>query len=413
MRPAPAFDKAKSETVQGASRMDEVATELAVERHFGLDWLRIAAFLLLILNHIGMYFAPAEWLVKAPVEVRGVIWPLLAMQPWRLPLLFAVSGFASFHLLAKSDGALPFLRARSARLLLPLAFGLVVLVPPQTWVSMVGTHGYRHGLGHFWLVDWPEFGTVNGVSLPRTEHLWFIAYLWTYTAALCLLLAAPPAWRVRAGALTAHFLARPSLLILPMAGLLLLRVVVLFTVPEIKGVLHDWSSDLIYLPIFLFGFALAANPGHWPLVLRLRRPAIAAAAAALLVLVAVELAFPAARTHLAQAADRAASLLMAWSMVVVLLGLAHQWLRRDHPWRRTLSEAVFPLYLVHQTIIVLVGWRLRDSGLDALPAFLILVAATLAGGWAFYAVGRRIAWLRPWIGLSAVPPRAPRRLQPA
>ncbi|MGZ8283517.1 MAG: acyltransferase family protein, partial [Allosphingosinicella sp.] len=320
----------------------------------------------------------------------------------------------SYALLVKSGGLFPFLRARSTRLLLPLAFGLLVLVPPQSWVAMVGNHGYREGLGHFWLVDWLRFGPLLGVTLPRTEHLWFIAYLWTYTAALCLvLLAAPPAWRARAGALAAFLLARPRLLILPLAGLLLLRVVLLFTVPETKGVLHDWTSDLTYLPIFLFGFALAATPSLWPAILRLRRPAIAAAAVSLLVLVAVELGWPGERPHLAQAADRDASLLMAWSMVVLLLGVAHQWLRSDHRWRRPLSEAIFPVYLVHQTIIVLVGWRLRDSGLDALPAFLILAAATVAGGWAFYAIGRRIAWLRPFVGLSVAPRPSRRPFRPA
>jgi membrane protein DedA with SNARE-associated domain len=65
-----------------------------------------------------------------------------------------------------------------------------------------------------------------------------------------------------------------------------------------------------------------------------------------------------------------------------------------------LAEAVFPFYIVHQTIIVVVGWWLLQGRVAALPAFLILVAATVGGCWAFYLGGRRIDWLRPLIGLQ-------------
>jgi glucans biosynthesis protein C len=90
-------------------------------------------------------------------------------------------------------------------------------------------------------------------------------------------------------------------------------------------------------------------------------------------------------------------------MIVALIGLADSYLNRDHPWRRVLTEAVFPFYLIHQTIIVGVeGWLLH-FGLPRAAEFAILLVATLGGCWIFYAVGREIGWLRPLIGLR---PRA-------
>jgi membrane protein DedA with SNARE-associated domain len=65
-----------------------------------------------------------------------------------------------------------------------------------------------------------------------------------------------------------------------------------------------------------------------------------------------------------------------------------------------LAEAVFPFYIIHQTIIVVVGWYLLGAGVAALPSFLILLAATVTGCWLFYAIGRSIGWLRPLIGLQ-------------
>src|SRR3546814_17330307 len=65
-----------------------------------------------------------------------------------------------------------------------------------------------------------------------------------------------------------------------------------------------------------------------------------------------------------------------------------------------LAEAVFPFYIIHQTIIVVVGWYLLQAGVAALPAFLILLVATALGCWLFYAIERRIGWLWPLIGLQ-------------
>ena len=87
-------------------------------------------------------------------------------------------------------------------------------------------------------------------------------------------------------------------------------------------------------------------------------------------------------------------------MIVALLGIADRFWNRDHPWRAMLAEAVFPFYIVHQTIIVVVGWWLLPARIGALPSFLILSAATVIGCWLFYAIGRSIGWLRSLIGLQ-------------
>jgi peptidoglycan/LPS O-acetylase OafA/YrhL len=130
-------------------------------------------------------------------------------------------------------------------------------------------------------------------------------------------------------------------------------------------------------------------------------------------LAVIQFLYPGDRPHLAQALDRDASLIMAWSMILVMLGVAHQWLRFDHPWRARLSEAVFPFYLIHQTIIVVLGFWLRETGLSNGAMFAILVAATFGGCWLFYSTGRRIGWLRPLIGLASAPRASASALQPA
>ena len=95
----------------------------------------------------------------------------------------------------------------------------------------------------------------------------------------------------------------------------------------------------------------------------------------------------------------AAHAIQGWCAIIALIGVAERFWNRDHSWRKTLTEAVFPFYIVHQTVIVGVEWVLLGQHLPAGEEFAILVVATIAGCWAFYLLGREIGWLRPLIGL--------------
>ena len=134
-----------------------------MERHYGMDWLRIGAFALLIFYHIGMVFVPWDFHIKTAQPMDWVEIPMLLTNPWRLTLLFVVSGYASRALLSKSTGISGFLKNRTSRLLIPLIFGMAVIVPPQTWVELVGKHGY--GQSYFWFLahDYFRFGKLDGV----------------------------------------------------------------------------------------------------------------------------------------------------------------------------------------------------------------------------------------------------------
>ena len=104
-------------------------------RLYFLDWLRIAAFGMLILYHVGMYYVSWDWHVKSP-DAGPALEPWMRMSsPWRLSLLFLVSGAATSLMLLRGAGA-AFMRSRTKRLLLPLLFGMLVIVPPQPYFEV-------------------------------------------------------------------------------------------------------------------------------------------------------------------------------------------------------------------------------------------------------------------------------------
>ena len=375
---------------------------MTATRHYGMDWLRIGAFGLLILYHIGMYFVPWDWHVKIAQPLDWVAIPMLATNSWRLALLFLVSGYASAALFAKLGGSGAFARSRSARLLIPLLFGMIVIIPPQPWIELVGQHGYPDGFLHFWLHDYFGFHKLAGIDLPTWQHLWFVVYLWFYTMLAALLLAlVPVAVRARIADGAARLLNGWGLLVWPMTIWLLIYA--LFPDhDETHALFNDGPSHLHYLTAFFVGWLLRVRPALFEAVARWWRVAMVLAVVAFVPIAWVEWTWPGNMIapdwvflpyHVARQVN-------GWMAIVALVGIADAWWNHDHPRRAMLAEAVFPFYIIHQTIIVVVGWYLLQGQAGALPSFLILIAATTLGCWLFYAIGRTIGWLRPLIGLQ-------------
>ena len=125
----------------------------AMERRYDLDWIRICAFGVLILYHVGMYYVTWDWHVNSPHASHALEPFMLLSAPWRLSLLFLVSGAATAFLWDRCgrDGG-RFIGPRSWRLLLPLLFGMLVIVPPQSYFEVVEKlpGGYHDGYLTFW-----------------------------------------------------------------------------------------------------------------------------------------------------------------------------------------------------------------------------------------------------------------------
>lgn len=368
-----------------------------MERHYGMDWLRIGAFALLILYHVGMVFVPWGFHIKTAHPAVWTEVPMLFTNAWRLMLLFLVSGFASRMLLAKSSGLRGFLANRNGRLLIPLAFGIVVIVPPQSWVELVVKHGYDHDYLWFWSRDYFRFGALDGIILPTWNHLWFVVYLWVYTLALAALLALRP----RLQPLFDRLFGGIGALLIPFAWLMLIHFLLFRRGEDTHDLVNDGLAHLGYFSAFLFGFGLAGSRVTMAAFARLWVPSAIFALASYAVVGGVVALWPGDTPgpHWAGIAFRIAREVQTWASIAALIGVAELYLNRDHPWRATLTEAVFPFYIIHQTVIVLAEYALLPYGLPAAFEFLILVAATVAGCWIFYLLGREVAPLRPLIGL--------------
>lgn len=368
-----------------------------MERHYGMDWLRIGAFGLLILYHIGMVFVPWGYHVKTAAPAEWVTVPMLFTSPWRLTLLFLVSGYASRALWMKSRRPGGFVANRTWRLIVPLLFGVAVIVPPQTWVELVTQRGYWFDYWTFWAHHYWYFGKIAGIVVPTWNHLWFVGYLWLYTLALTLIVLLPGgAWVQRA---FDRLFAGTRVLWLPTAYLLITQVVLFQRWSDSHDVINDGIAHLAYFPAFLFGFALAGSDRVMGWIARLWKPAAAIGLAGYAVSIAIDIAYVADPPWAVGRVMLAARYIQCWMTIAALIGFAEVYLNRDHRLRPMLTEAVFPFYLIHQTIIVVAMYWLLKLHLPGFAEFAILVPVTTLGCWIFYRIGREIPLLRPLIGL--------------
>lgn len=383
------------------------------ERRYDLDWLRIAAFGVLILYHVGMFYVTWDWHVKSS-RPSEAIEPLMRLtSPWRLTLLFFISGVATRFI---ADRMTPqrFLMSRMARLWPPLLFAVFVIVPPQAYYEVVSALQEANGLasGHaLWLDDfYQKYATASGgwcdadgcLTTPTYNHMWFVAYLILYTTAV--ILVAPLIGRAPAS--LSRLIAGPGLILTPWLFLYLARAILQPVFGETHDFRNDWYLHLVYFTTFAFGFAVAKFDRFFDDCARMRRLALALALCAWGAVSVYYGAF----TEEAPPPDwlrtimRGVRELQAWTAIVAAVGFARRHLRNaDGPMRQRLTEAVFPFYLVHQTIIVVAAYHLNKANLPLIVEAPLLIATTIAGCWAFFEVGRRLPFGRVFFGLSPTP----------
>ncbi|MBV8037638.1 acyltransferase family protein [Roseateles sp.] len=368
-----------------------------------LDGLRVAAFALLIPYHVGMYYVTWDFHVKSPAASTALEPFMQLSSPWRLGLLFLIAGAACQGLFARR-GVLGTLKDRALRLLLPLLFGMVVIVTPQAYYEVLtkapellpGDGGYLD----FWRAYLQVGRFCRGsdcMVVPTWNHLWFLPYLWLYASmgavAAAWLRLPPPAVALPAWAW----------LVLPALALALLRVAVFPHHPSTHDFVHDLYNHLQYGGLFALGWAsrtpLAA--GLWAAVLRLRWVALGISLAGWAALMAFDgrhVAAPPSEGLLAAAhALRGA---LGWWGIAAACGWAQRAFTRESRRLRQAAAAVFCLYILHQSVIVVLSQWLKPLGLPWGPEAVLLIVLTFAACVAAYLALRRVPGLALLCGIQ-------------
>jgi surface polysaccharide O-acyltransferase-like enzyme len=379
-------------------------------RRADLDWLRVAAFGLLIVYHAGMAWSGWSWHITSPDSLDALREAMRFLNRWRMPLIFLVSGAAVMLALGdRTPGA--FVRDRLKRLLLPLAFGMVVIVPPQVYLERL-YRGQFTGSFLQWLPH--AFDGVYPQGNLSWHHLWFLAYVLVLTLVLLPVFlwarsASGKAAVAQAGRIAARF-GLQWLMVLPLAASTLWLVPISWNV---NGLVGDWHGLVSYGALLLYGAFLFGSSDLLGALQRQRFFSLAVGVVAYACLYAGYFAGTVRPTIPPETRPLFALLsavnVMAWLFAII--GFARRYLARRPAFLAEATEAVYPFYLIHQTVTVIAVWGLLKIGAPPVAGFIAAVVATFAGTWLIYAgLVRPWRWIRPLFGMKPAPMAARRSL---
>ena len=398
-------------------------------RRYDVDWLRIGATLLLFVFHVGMVFNPAPFYHIRNDELSfGWLVVCGFVSLWHMPLFFLLAGWSLCASL-RTRGSAGVLKERSLRLFVPLLFGCVLFMPVIKYLELSSGLDLNHAglrvspaLQEGFRMVIPEglplaqpFDESFGEFLPSFfslqrftwAHLWFVAYLFTFTvlylpAFSFMLRRSRELGRVSALAIYA-----------PIVPLVLVQLVLRPHWPGIQNLYNDWANVAYYSTYLFAGFLLARYPTlekvaqqEW------KRALVFGTVTCGVLLGGVVRVYDSAPVLLAGSA------IAGWCFVVASLGLARRFLSFGNASLHYLSEAAFPVYILHQAAIVVPGYFVVRLPLGVAAKFAMLLTVSICLTFAIYHfVVRRLGIARFLFGMRPkacpLPQLAPRSVAAA
>lgn len=370
-------------------------------RRYDLDWLRVMVFGLLIFYHVGMFFVPWGWHIKNNQTYEWLKIPMAFVNQWRLPILFVISGMGTAYALSfRSAGQ--FMKERFLRLYIPLAVGMLLIVPPQVYIERVYDGSFT---GSY--MEWIMAGQLfAGGAYPEGNitwnHLWFLPYLLIFS-----LLLTPIFIRLRnnpQGVFLSWVRRRldknPWFIFLFIFPLFLYESLLEPFFNVTHNLVWDWFNFISSLTLFFYGFVLiSVKEIFWNAVNSIwkKTALIGTITFAMLLLIWLNLE-DSLFVHFTEALIKVTNL---WAWILTLFGLASNYLNKKSNGLSYANKAVYPFYILHQTITVVIGFYLYNLNWSLGSKFLVMVAGTFGGCWLIYELLiRRLRFLWPLFGLK-------------
>jgi glucans biosynthesis protein C len=368
-------------------------------RRKDIDWLRIFAIFLLFPFHTARVFdsSEANYIENAVTSRAGEIF-MNVIWPWFMPLLFLVAGISAYYALQKRSGK-EFAIERVMRLLVPLVLGIILIVPIQGYLARLQEGTLHGGYWSFLFTQFfPNFSDLSGYHGTFTPgHLWFIMYLFVISMAVLPILTGTLKRRKGKGiGAFGRLFEREWFLVLLFIPLLSFEAL-----PDIAG-----KNPFYYALYYLIGFFIASNDASWKAIDRVKWLSAALVAFSVpLFLVSQNLSYGTSDFSWQSILHGLFRNLYGWSALLTMLAFARMFLNRGGRVLDYLSQAAFPVYVLHQSVMMVVAYFVVQWNMGVPGKYWLILFTTLIASFALYEISRYIPPLRVVLGIKKARPK--------
>jgi len=379
------------------------------ERRYDVDWVRALGMLMVFFFHSARFFNHEDWHAKNIQLSFGMTVFVDVVAQWIMPLFFVLSGISACFALRYLTGR-KYVNARIKRLLIPFVFGTFAHIPLQVYFERV-THGQFSGsYFEFFPHYFDGFYAFGGNFAWMGLHLWYLQMLFVFsliTLPLFLWCRGEPMKARIAG--TVAFFEKPGAIFLLALPLVIMELLVNLQPDGIGRRDFGAWSPLTYLVFFLLGYLLGADSRFKSILARHRKTALISGITTAVIGVILMQSDYSTRTPLFSFLRGFNS----WFWLLSILGFGAQSLNFNNRALEYANEAVLPFYILHQTVIVTVGFFIASWAWGVSAKYLLLTTTSFAIIMALYELIKRINLLRFLFGMKPKPRPILAKLSPS
>jgi len=366
-------------------------------RLYYVDWLRVLAMLSIFLYHSNRFFTMSSWHISN--AERSLVSSIFeeAFNLWMMPLFFVLSGAAVYYSL-KSRASRGFIKERFLRILIPLAgIGIFVLGPIQIYLERLTHANFSGSFFQFYPHYFDGLYGFGGNFAWMGVHLWYLMDIFLFSLiALPLFIPRRQDGESIISGLTTRW-GNPWILLLVFLFLALASIIT-----DVAGL--GWTEQmgswdvLTYFVFFIYGYFIFSNQRYLQAISKY---------SIVLLIIAIVLSV----THLVFSFNQSLATMYdalpfnlrgfcAWSWVLSLVGIGSRLFNSNNRLRGYANEAVLPFYILHQPVIIVIGFFVVQWNIGIAPKYFIIAATSFIAIMALYELlVRRINVLRFLFGM--------------
>lgn len=338
------------------------------KRKYYIDNLRILCILLLFPFHTTMIyntFGETFYINGTPKE--SLTFVNLGVYPWWMTGLFVLAGMSTMYALGHRT-AKEYIKERIRKLLIPLFSCLILVVPMQTYIADQFHNGYKGSyLQHLKVfLTITDFGGYDGHFTPA--HVWFVLYLFIISMVTLPLLLWYRKKSKKIGSLS-----------MPVIFIVGIPMVCLGDVLNVGG-----KSFAQFGACFLIGYFIMSKEE----VLERLQKHSTILGVAWIILIVLRCSFHAYGIG-SDICNEILYCLLEWIGILAMLGLGRRFLNHNWKFTKCFVKAEFPLYLFHQTVIIMVGNWLMPLVKSVYVQYVLIIAISFIVSYLLYEICRR------------------------